>query len=183
MANNIIANIVKHFNLITRHKWVVFKLCIRAGIPVRGLLHDLSKYSPTEFFESAMFYNGNISPIVLAKRKRGYSKAWLHHKGRNKHHAEYWLDFSARNPMPIIPYKYTVEMICDNLAAGITYKGKRWKNDTQLEYWIKTKEDVPLNEKNKAMITEVFTQVSINGIKRTITRKNLKKLYSKYCEK
>ena len=43
---------IKHFNLITKHRWIVFKLCVKAGIPFRGLLHDLSKYSPTEFIES-----------------------------------------------------------------------------------------------------------------------------------
>ena len=181
MTKNILANAVKHFSLITRHKWVVFKLCCKAGIPWRGLVHDLSKYSPTEFWESAKFYNGHMSPIILARRKYGYSKAWLHHKGRNKHHSEYWYDPMAKPEMPIIPYKYTVEMICDNLAAGIIYNGKRWRKDTQLKYWIKRQNEQPLNEKNKAMLTEVFTQISINGIDSVINRKNLKKLYEKYC--
>lgn len=183
VTRSILINIIKHFNLITRHRWVVFKLCCKAGIPYRGLVHDLSKYSPTEFWESVKYYNGNVSPILFAKRKQGYSKAWLHHKGRNKHHPEYWYDPMSRKPMPIIPYKYTVEMICDNLAAGIIYNGKRWRNDTQLKYWNKRKDEMPLNEKNKAMITEVLTQVSINGIDKTINKKNLKKQYNKYCKK
>lgn len=183
MAKNIISNIIKHFNLITRHRWVVFKLCCKAGIPYRGLIHDLSKYSPTEFWESVKYYNGNMSPILLARREQGYSSAWLHHKGRNKHHAEYWYDQMAKDSMPVIPYKYTVEMICDNLAAGIVYNGKRWRNDTQLKYWNKRNSEVPINEKNKAMLTEVFTQISINGIDKTINRTNLKKLYNKYCSK
>ena len=73
-------------------------------------------------------------------------------------------------------------MICDNLAAGLTYNGKRWKKDTQLKYWNNKEKNVHLNEKNKAMITEVLTQVSINGIDKTITGANLKKLYQKYCK-
>jgi len=73
-------------------------------------------------------------------------------------------------------------MICDNLAAGIVYNGKRWRNDTQLKYWNSRKDNMPLNEKNKSMVTEVFTQVSINGIEKTITKSNLKRLYKKYCE-
>ena len=85
--------------------------------------------------------------------------------------------------MPVIPYKYTVEMICDNLAAGMVYNGKRWRKDTQLKYWEKRKDEMPLNEQNKAMITEAFTQVSINGIDKTINKENLKRLYKKYCEK
>ena len=56
----LLKNVVKHFILITRHKWVVFKLCCKVGIPWRGLVHDLSKYSPTEFFESVRYYVGNL---------------------------------------------------------------------------------------------------------------------------
>ena len=182
MARNIVANAFKHFNLINRHRWAVFKLCCKAGIPFRGLVHDLSKYSFTQFCESAKFYNRHLSPIPFAKKKNGYSKAWLHHRGRNKHHPEYWYDPSSPDPTPLIPYQYTVEMICDNLAAGLTYNGKRWRKDTQLKYWNNKEKNVYLNEKNKAMITEVFTQVSINGINKTITRANLKKMYQKYCE-
>ena len=82
-------NIFKHFYLITKHRWIVFKLCCKVGEPLRGILHDLSKYSPTEFLEGVKYYVGTHSPITEAKNKNGYSLAWLHHKGRNKHHAEY----------------------------------------------------------------------------------------------
>ncbi len=110
-------NAIKHFILITRHKWKVLRLCVKAGIPWQGIVHDLSKYSPAEFFESAKFYSGTHSPIKESKTKYGYSKAWLHHKGRNKHHYEYWFDGSAPDKTPIIPYKYAIEMVCDTLAA------------------------------------------------------------------
>lgn len=89
-----ISNIIKHFNLVNKHRFIVFKLCLKAGIPFRGLVHDLSKYSFTEFFESAKYFTGNCSPIKICKKDIGYSKAWLHHKGRNKHHHEYWYDYS-----------------------------------------------------------------------------------------
>ena len=82
---NLLQKTIKHFWLITRHKWVVFKLCCKVGEVKRGLLHDLSKYSWTEFSESVKYYNGTRSPIRECKEKNGYSKAWLHHKGRNKH--------------------------------------------------------------------------------------------------
>ena len=178
-----LSNVVNHFGLVNRHRWLVFKLCIKAGIPFRGLVHDLSKYSITEFWESVKYYNGSRSPITYAKKDNGYSKAWLHHKGRNKHHAEYWYDNNSPEQMPVIPYKYQVEMLCDNLAAGITYNGKRWKNDTQLNYWTEAKKTMLLNEKNKAFMTEALTQVSINGIDKTLNPKNLKRLYKKNCER
>ena len=94
-------NIVGHFMVITRHKWVVFKLCCKVGQPWRGLVHDLSKYSPTEFWEGVKYFNGKHSPITDAKKDKGYSQAWLHHKGRNKHHTDYWVDLSAPDKTPI----------------------------------------------------------------------------------
>ena len=156
--------------------------CFKIGLYKQGILHDLSKYSPSEFWVGVKYYQGTQSPNNAEREALGYSSAWLHHKGRNKHHPEYWYDPMSRNPMPVIPYKYIVEMICDNLAAGIVYNGKRWRNDTQLKYWNSRKDNMPLNEKNKSMVTEVFTQVSINGIEKTITKSNLKRLYKKYCE-
>lgn len=112
-------NAVKHFMVITKHRWIVFKLCLKVGEPWRGLVHDLSKYSPTEFFESIKYFSGTRSPIVSCRLDKGYSQSWLHHKGRNKHHPEYWIDFQAPNVTPIMPYKYTAEMLCDKLAAGL----------------------------------------------------------------
>lgn len=172
---------IAHFCTITKHRWLVFKLCCRAGIPWRGLVHDLSKYSPTEFFESARFYQGFKSPIPVARKELGYSKAWLHHKGRNKHHVEYWVDLEAPNVYPIIPYKYTIEMICDGIAAGLVYKGKDWTANSQIEYWENKKNTAPTNEKIKDLLTEVYLQISKQGINKTITKKNLKKLYYQFC--
>lgn len=177
-----IKNIFGHLKTITKHKWVVLKLSIKAGIPIRGLLHDLSKYSYTEFSESVKYYQGGKrSPIPVARNEKGYSTAWLHHKGRNKHHLEYWYDADAKEP-PIIPFKYCAEMVCDKLAAGITYQGKNWTKEFELEYWnAKEKNKVIANEKIKLFLTEVFTKVSQDGIDKTINKKNLKRIYDKYC--
>ena len=175
-------NIIKHFNLITKHRWNVFKLCVRAGIPIRGLLHDLSKYSPTEFIESAKFYVGTHSPITEAKKTKGYSAAWLHHKGRNRHHYEYWYDPLAPDKTPVIPYKYAVEMVCDTLGAGKTYLGKEWTNSSQLKYWNRTKDLKYVNFNTANFLEAVYIEVSKKGIKETITKKNLKALYNKYCK-
>lgn len=175
---------IGHFCTITKHKWLVFKLCCRAGIPWRGLVHDLSKYSPTEFIESAKYYQrGKRSPIPIAKKADGYSKAWLHHRGRNKHHVEYWADLEAPDKFPIIPYKYTVEMICDGISAGLVYAGKDWRQDFEIKYWENKRDKVLANDKIKDLLTEVYTQISKNGINKTITRTNMKELYNKYCNK
>ncbi len=170
---------LKHFCVVTHHKYVVFKLCIKAGIPWRGLVHDLSKYSITEFANGVKYFNqGKGSPISVEKKTMGYSKAWLHHKGRNKHHPEYWYDVTAEISKPIMPFKYACEMICDQLAAGIVYQGKKnWTKEYQLSYWEKHKEKVPVNDGIKEFVTTVLTQVAQNGIGETINKRNLRKIY------
>lgn len=177
----IIKNTIKHLIVVIHHKFVVLKLCIKAGIPYRGLVHDLSKFSPIEFVNSVKYFNeGKGSPITLEKKNKGYSKVWLHHKGRNKHHPEYWYDPNALVQLPVIPFKYMCEMICDQLGAGIVYEGKKWTKEYQLSYWIKQKETILLNNNLKEFTTEILTEVAQNGIKKTITKKNLEECYKKH---
>ena len=175
-------NAVKHFKLITNHKWIVFKLCCKVGEPWRGFWHDISKYSPTEFGESIKYYVGTHSPITEAKKDKGYSEAWLHHKGRNKHHAEYWNDDRAPDPTPVIPYKYAVEMLCDKLAAGMVYEGKNWTKEYEYGYWKKEKDKIKMNDKTKDFITDALKQVADNGIDATFKKENIRAIYKKYCE-
>lgn len=177
-----IKNFFGHLKTVLKHKWLVFRFSLIAGIPIRGLMHDLSKFSPSEFFESVKYYQGGKrSPIQKSKEERGYSKAWLHHKGRNKHHLEYWYDESLK-VQPIVPFKYAEEMICDKLAASKVYEGKNWTRESEIKYWNeKEKYRILANEKIKAFITEVFEEVSENDIKNTITKKNLKRIYDKHC--
>ena len=177
-----IKKVIGHFCTITHHKWLVFKLCVRAGISWRGFMHDWSKYSPTEFWESVKYYTGKRSPIYYCKQENGYSNAWLHHKGRNKHHYEYWYDYTAPEQTPIIPYEYTVEMICDTLAAGMVYRGKEWTNSWQKEYWERTNNLVKLNPKIFDLLTEVYDQVAEKGVKEVIKPKVLKELYRKHTK-
>ncbi len=74
-------------------------------------------------------------------------------------------------------------MICDKLAAGIIYEGKRWTKESELAYWEeKEKNKLEMNPKIRDFITAVFQEVAENGIDKTITKKNIKQLYKKYCE-
>lgn len=175
-------NLFKHFNTVNKHRFKVFCLCLRCGELWRGLTHDLSKYYPIEFFEGVKYYQGNRSPIARCKEETGYSKAWLHHTGFNKHHHEYWYDYYTPDKTPIMPYKYVVELICDNLASGMTYLGKDWYPYSQYEYWLERKGKLMINDKVWEMALEAFRQVGEKGIKKTLTKKNLKYLYSKYCK-
>ena len=181
MKNKITLKVIwKHLKLITKHKWVVFKLACRIGIYWRGLTHDLSKYFPTEFLESIKYYNGDHSPITEAKKDQGYSKAWLHHKGRNKHHTEYWVDETAPDPTPMPPYKYVAEMLCDKTAAGIVYSGKNWTKDYELQYYLKERDKLRINKNLDGLFFEFFTKLSTEGIDGTFKKQYVKNLYNKY---
>lgn len=176
-----LAKMWKHFKLVNKHRWLVFKLAVKAGIPYRGLMHDLSKYSPIEFIESSKFYNGKVSPYIASREALGYSKAWLHHKAVNKHHEDYWYDWNNKEKAAVIPYKYAVEMICDSIAAGKAYLGDEWNSGKPLEYLEKKKIKELFNQKTINFLVSVYTEVKEEGIDKTLNKKNLKEKYSKYC--
>lgn len=148
----------KHFKKIMVHKYWVAKYAFRVGIPWQGITHDLSKLSPIEFWESVKYYQGNSSPIDACKKANGYSMAWLHHKGRNPHHYEYWQDNFDHGGNPLImPYKYTIEMLCDYLAAGRAYMGKEFTYEAELQWWLKKNENgIAMHPVNKQFITVVL---------------------------
>ena len=133
----------KHFKTITHHKWLVLCGCFRVGLYRQGLCHDLSKYSPTEFLTGARYYQGTRSPNAQERAEKGYSEAWMHHKGRNRHHYEYWTDMNAvsRNYEPIpMPRKYLVEMVMDRRAACMTYQGSAYTDGSALAYLENSRE-------------------------------------------
>ena len=132
-------DIWKHFKTITHHKLMVMKGCFAVGLYWQGLLHDLSKYMPSEFLVGARYYQGTQSPNNAERKEKGYSSAWLHHKGRNKHHYEYWMDYSLHARGEIIPVrmpdKYVVEMFIDRVAASKNYNREGYTDDMPLRYY------------------------------------------------
>lgn len=173
--------IIKHFSLVNRHKWRVFINCSKCGLVFRGLVHDLSKFTPTEFFESVKYYQGNRSPIGVCRRETGVSLAWLHHKGRNKHHIEYWLDAEC-DVQPIMPYPYAVECVCDKLAATRVYAGKNYDKSLPLAHWKKYGNKVPGNPKTMRFVEEVFIDVNQHGEKYVLSKKYMKEKYREVCK-
>ena len=125
---------IKHFITITKHRHAVIRHGYKAGIFFQSLFHDLSKYSLSEFISGAKYYKGTKSPNEMEREIFGYSKAWLHHKGRNKHHFEYWFDYNPntkRNEPVKMPIKYVKEMFCDRVAASKIYQGKNYTQNHQ----------------------------------------------------
>ena len=135
---------LRHFKKIIIHKYWVFYYCCFARLYWRGIKHDLSKFSPVEFFESARYYKGDSSPIEEIKRQWGYSRAWLHHRSRNSHHYEMWTDNYDLGVTTIrMPYSDALELICDFLGAGRAYYGKSFTMKKELEYWENRKKTFP----------------------------------------
>ncbi len=162
----------KHFKTITYHKWLVLKGCFKVGLYKQGLCHDLSKYSPTEFFVGAKYYQGDRSPNNAEREELGYSSAWLHHKGRNKHHYEYWIDYAILEieggmvPVPM-PDKYIAEMFMDRIAASKVYLNDRYNDSAPFEYYKKRKDNPLMHEKTKEKLEILLSMLAEKGEKET----------------
>ena len=151
-----------HLKTVTKHKYWVWYYMHKCGKGWRGLWHDMSKFSPTEFWESVKYYSGTRSPIDACKEDKGISMAWMHHKGRNPHHYEYWQDnFDHGGEPKEMPWKYKVEMICDYLAAGRAYMGKNFSYHAEYEWWLKKLESPRRqHEKDKEFVTNILKQLA-----------------------
>lgn len=132
----------KHFITITKHRHAVIRHCAKAGILFQGLFHDLSKYSPTEFIPGGRYFQGHRSPNEVEREQNGFSQAWIHHKGRNRHHFEYWTDYHPvqRVMQPVkMPRKYVIEMFCDRVAASKIYQKANYTDSHPYEYFLRGK--------------------------------------------
>lgn len=165
-----IENAKKHFLTITKHRHEVIKNCFRAGIGLQGLVHDLSKYGPTEFMAGVLYYQGHRSPNEMERETIGYSKAWIHHKGRNKHHYEHWTDYDPVTKQiqgVEMPTRYFVEMICDRIAASKIYYGEDYTNEHPLQYFLSKKGKILIHNQTEAHLEKVLRMLAQYGEPRT----------------
>ena len=177
----------KHFKTITYHKLLVAKGCFQVGLYRQGILHDLSKYSPTEFMAGVRYYQGNRSPNNAEREKKGYSAAWMHHQGRNRHHYEYWIDYSlgdshgVRQPVPM-PDRYIAEMIIDRIAACKVYQKAAYTDASPLAYYNRGTVRAPLHPDTRKKLERMLTMLAEKGERETfacirrelVSRKNRK---------
>jgi hypothetical protein len=160
----------KHLKTINHHKWLVMKYCFKLGLYKQGLLHDLSKYGPTEFLVGAKYYQGTRSPNNAEREDKGYTSAWLHHKGRNKHHLEYWIDYDTENNMMAgckMPVKYVVEMFVDRIAASRNYNGDKYTDEFPLNYYNRGKSKYLLHKDTAALLEKLLTMLASEGEEKT----------------
>ena len=161
---------IKHYRTIHHHKMLVLRHCFRCGLYWQGLTHDLSKLSPVEFLAGAKYWQGTQSPNNVQRRVEGYSAAWLHHKGRNKHHYEYWTDLSlaTRRYEPVeMPRRYLVEMVMDRRAACMTYEGKHYDPGSALRYFEKSRERLLMHPNTEKALGYLLTMLRDQGEEET----------------
>ncbi len=159
-----------HFVTITRHRWLVRQGCFQVGLYWQGLTHDLSKYHPIEFSVGARYFQGTRSPNSAERDEKGYSEAWMHHKGCNRHHWEYWtdLDVQSHTYEPVhMPRKYLVEMIMDRRAACMVYQGERYTQSSPLEYLQNSREKARMHPKTLRELTFLLTMLRDQGEEQT----------------
>ena len=169
MHNNSVFN---HLKIINKHKLTVMDLCFKIGLIKQGFLHDLSKYSPEEFLIGIKYYQGDRSPNAIEKLEKGYSSSWLHHKGRNKHHFEYWIDYGPDEKDGLMgmkmPLKYVLEMCCDRIAASKVYSGDSYTTDVPWDYYSKRKDYIDLHKDTRALLEKILLMNKNEGEKKAL---------------
>ena len=123
----------KYGSYVLRHKFWVAYYCFKAGIPLRGLLHDSSKLLPSEWQPYANYFYGpkGDENRKIRKEQGGYYKpystgdekfdfAWLLHQKRNSHHWQWYVLPKDDGGLHVLPMKRKdwKESICDWRGAG-----------------------------------------------------------------
>lgn len=162
---------LEHLKTINHHKKLVMEHCFKAGIYYQGIVHDLSKYSPAEFWVGAKYYQGDRSPNNAEREAKGYSSAWLHHKGRNKHHLDYWIDYSLKPGVQVegmkMPEKYVVEMFCDRVAASKTYLKDKYTDAASWEYYVKSRTHYMMHPDTEKLLAKLLWMLKEEGEEKT----------------
>ena len=158
-----------HFKTITKHRRLVRRGCFRVGLYYQGLTHDLSKYTPVEFFAGCRYFSGTESPNNAQRRDLGLSPAWLHHKGRNRHHFEYWIDYSLSPDRHLtgmkMPVKYVVEMFMDRVAASRVYQKDAYTDRSALEYYQRSPVKELIHPESAALLESMLYKLAAEGEK------------------
>ena len=159
-------NLFGHLHTVNSHRRLVRRYCFRAGLYAQGLRHDLSKYSPTEFIPGVKYYQGDRSPNEREREVDGASKAWMHHKGRNRHHFEYWTDYNMKTKRlePVkMPDIFIFEMFCDRVAASKTYNKEKYNDSMPLEYFLRAKPRRIIEKTTAAKLEFLLTMLRDKG--------------------
>ena len=151
----------KYLKQVLLHKKYVFEECRACGILWQGITHDLSKFSKDEFIPYSKYFMEDKE-----KNKEVFIKAWMHHKGNNPHHWEYWIDYDENGNIVAnkMPYNYVVEMVCDWIGAGKAYE-KRWNTNSPFEYYNKVRSGRHFHPETEKLVLLFLNCVRFHGLK------------------
>jgi len=165
--------VLEHFHTITMHKSLVMHYCFRAGLYWQGICHDFSKFQPTEFLVGVKYFQGTRSPNNAEREDKGYSSAWLHHKGRNRHHLEYWIDYSSDRSAVFegmeMPVRFVVEMFFDRIAACRTYQKDDYTDQSPWVYYEKSKAFHVMHQNSQHILERLLRVLAEDGEERAIS--------------
>ena len=157
-----------HYRTITEHRALVRQYCFRLGLYRQGMTHDLSKYAPVEFWRGAKYYQGYRSPNDAERMANGVSLAWLHHKGRNRHHFEYWIDYVFEDGKVHMggckmPLRYVAEMFCDRIAACRIYLKDKYTDAAPYDYYMRSKDHILIHPETSDEIEKMLLVLKEQG--------------------
>jgi hypothetical protein len=167
VKKSLLSRFFGHLHTVAVHKRYVRKACFKMGLYRQGIFHDMSKFSPTEFLPSVKYYDGTHSPTIEERKAKGYSACWIHHKGRNKHHYEYWTDYQVKKSPLLypcrIPLRYVAEMVADRYAACVAYQGENYKQSSPWDYYEPSRQHIAMEPETKAVLEEVLLKMLTDG--------------------
>ena len=175
----------KYLKYLIRHKWYVFVACCRVTkdlkykwrLIILGIVHDWSKFRPSEYIPYARYFYGdypkhnevtagfkyNYTGLYHEDIERRFDKAWLYHIHRNKHHWQHWLLQEDDGPLKKIPIPmlYLLEMIADWRGAGMAITGK----DNIVEWYGSNRDKIQVRDLQRKFIEKKigFTASPIKG--------------------
>lgn len=143
------------------HKWFVALECAKLGLYWQALVHDLSKFRPSEWNAYAEFFSCPLDPKPEDVRGR-FIDAWAAHLRRNPHHWQYWVtpkDTGGRHVLRM-PEKYAKEMVADWRGASLALKGR----DESREWYLERRKTILLHPETRKLVEELL------GITPVVTR-------------
>ena len=178
-------NFFKHLKVVLKHKHNVLRYASKLGIFWTGLVHDLTKFSPTEFNRSVKYFDGRRSPTIIERKSHdNFSYICVAHTGRNKHHWQYWVDYTRDDiVVNVIPYKHALEYVADVLSASKVYNPKDFTLMVAHDYFKEHSKTYLMHPATKEFILWTIKEAYDNGfkaVKKSITKHKYEEIKSKY---
>jgi len=162
---------IAYLRYVFRHIRCVRRACFEHGLYLQGLVHDLSKFRPSELIPYARhFYHRDGSKRTQDKSgDAAFDFAWLLHQKRNKHHWQWWCLPEDNGGMKVLPMPlgYAQEMVCDWMGAGKAQGFKSPPNDKYLEtrrWYHKNKEKMRLHPDTRQFVEKAIDYTDIKSV-------------------